>query len=390
MNIDKFTSRVSGKLVETIYDDKSCLAFVPHLLPPLLSMDDRELSLTLSNADRALGELAGLGHNIPNPQLLIRSFVRREAVLSSKIEGTQTGIVDLYAYEAGQLPLPGINPSPPEADRLEVLNYVRALEYGFQQLETTGVDLDLIMNIHKVLMKGSAGAYKRPGEFRATQNWIGSTNIRSAIFVPPLPAEMKEALTDLDRYLKAPHDYPPLLRLAFIHYQFESIHPFIDGNGRTGRLLIVILLVHWGLLPLPLLYLSAFFERRRDDYFNHLLAVTENGMWLDWVLFFLRGVEEQAKDAIQRAKRLQGLQIEWHRRLVDIKVSTAVLDLADKLFEMPFVSISDAKKLLGISSYNTARRAVAKLVGARILQPFGDEGYGRLFAATEILDLLKE
>ena len=387
MDIKRFKSHASGRLVETWYEDKPCLAFVPHLLPPKLSMDDMELLLTLSDADRALGELAGLGRTTPNPQLLIRPFIRREAVLSSKIEGTQTGIADLYAYEAGQLPLPGIGSPSSTADAQEVLNYVRALEYGLEQLEKSPIDLVLIQDMHRRLMKGVREARAVPGEFRTGQNWIGGATIRSADFVPPPVAEMREALDALEKYMLAGHDFQPLVRLAFIHYQFEAIHPFWDGNGRAGRLLLPLLMVHWKLLPEPLLYLSAFFEKRREEYNDLLMAVSEQGKWREWVIFFLQGVCEQAKDAIRRAKQIQDLQKGWHERLTTMGVSSRLLGLADRLFDTPLITIPDAQGILGTTSYQTAKRNVQRLVKADILRQVGEEEYGKVFVANEILSL---
>ena len=253
---------------------------MPHPLPPELPFD-AGLVNTLSDADRALGELAGLGRTLPNPQLLIAPFIRREAVLSSRIEGTQTDLTDLYAYEAGQLPLfAGLKMVPPESDVKEVTNYVRAMEYGLERLQTLPVSLRLIRELHGILMEGVRGDRATPGEFRRSQNWIGrpGCTLNEAEFVPPPVPEMHEALDAFEKYLHAGNTYPPLVRLAFIHYQFETIHPFLDGNGRIGRLLVTLLLVTWNLLPLPLLYLSAFFEQHRQAYYDLLRVVSEKGV----------------------------------------------------------------------------------------------------------------
>jgi Fic family protein len=272
------------------------------------------------------GELAGLGRALPNPHLLIAPLVRREAVLSSRIEGTQTDLADLYAYEAGQLALPGLRPAPPESDVREVLNYVRALEFGLERVHSLPVSLRLARELHARLMEGVRGGRATPGEFRRSQNWIGppGCTLNEADYVPPPVAEMHEALDALEKYLHAQGDYPPLVRLAFIHYQFEAIHPFLDGNGRMGRLLLSLLLVNWDLLPLPLLYLSAYFERYRSGYYDLLMAVSQRGDWREWALFFLRGVAEQARDAITRIKGLQDLQIAWRERLTQARLDAAV------------------------------------------------------------------
>lgn len=229
-----------------------------------------------------------------------------------------------------------------------------------------------------------------PGEFRTSQNWIGrhGCTLNEATYVPPPVEEMREALGALEHYLHAEEDaFPPLVRLAFIHYQFEAIHPFLDGNGRVGRLLISLLLVHWGLLPLPLLYLSAYFEAHRDDYYRLLRAVSERGAWQEWVAFFLFGVAEQARDAISRTRRLQELQTGWRERLSQARTSALSLRLLDALFGTPFITIPGAQHLLDVT-YVTAQRHVLRLTEAGILRQVGENAYGRVFVAQEILDVV--
>ena len=386
MNTERFQHSSAGRLLKAGQGQVAYLAFVPYPLPPALEFDP-ELVQVLSEADRALGELAGLGRTIPNPHLLISPFMRREAVLSSRIEGTQADITDLYAYEAGQLSLPGIKPPPSVADTLEVLNYVRAIEYGLERLNTLPVSLRLIRELHERLMTGVRGQEATPGEFRRSQNWIGQAGctLNEAAFVPPPVNEMHEALGAFEKYLhREPPDYPPLMRLAFIHYQFETIHPFLDGNGRIGRLLISLLLVHWNLLPLPLLYLSAYFEHYRQAYYEHLLAVSQSGAWREWLLFFLHGVAEQARDATRQAKQLQDLQQEWRQRLTQARASTLLLRLMDSLFELPMLTIPQAQRALDVS-YRSAQQNVEKLVQAGILKQWGQASYGKWFFAEEIL-----
>jgi len=360
--------------------------FVPQPLPPSLAF---EVALVhrLSEADRALGELAGIGRTLPNPQLLIAPFIRREAVLSSRIEGTQTDLTDLYAYEAGQLPLfAGLKTVPPESDVKEVTNYVRAMEYGLERLQSLPVSLRLIRELHGILMEGVRGDRATPGEFRRSQNWIGrpGCTLNEAEFVPPPVPEMHKALDAFEKYIHAGDTYPPLVRLAFIHYQFETIHPFLDGNGRIGRLLVMLLLVTWDLLPLPLLYLSAFFEQHRREYYDLLRSVSEKGAWQEWVAFFLRGVAEQAWDAGARAKRLQDLQEEWRERLTKARATAMLLRLADSLFVTPVVTIPQVQRLLDVA-YHTAASYVEKLAKTGILQPQGTPAYGKMYVAEEIL-----
>lgn len=391
MNLERFQNSSAGRLLKVGQGQAAYWAFVPYPLPPALEFDS-ELVRALSEADRALGELAGLGRNMPNPHLLIGPFMRREAVLSSRIEGTQADIIDLYAHEAGQLPLPGIKPPPSATDILEVLNYVRAMEYGLERLNTLPVSLRLTRELHERLMAGVRGEEATPGEFRRSQNWLGrpGCTLNEAEFVPPPVNEMHETLDAFEKYLhREEHDHPPLVRLAFIHYQFEAIHPFLDGNGRIGRLLISLLLVHWNLLPLPLLYLSAYFEHHREAYYDHLLAVSEDGAWRNWLLFFLRGVAEQAQDATNRAKQLQDLQLKWRQRLTQARASALLLRLADSLFELPLLTIPQAQRILNVT-YRSAQRNVEKLVKAGILKPTGQASYNKVFLTEEILQAIGE
>jgi Fic family protein len=386
MNPERFRQSPSGRLLQVGRGETAYWAFCPNPLPPNLPLD-KGLVRTLSDADRALGELAGLGRTMPNPHLLIAPFIRREAVLSSRIEGTQADLTDLYAYEAGQLPLfTEIKPPPPETDVKEVGNYVRAMEYGLKRLDTLPVSLRLLRELHARLMEGVRGEHATPGEFRTSQNWIGrpGCTIQEAEFVPPPVPEMQEALDAFEKYLHATDTYPPLIRLAFIHYQFEAIHPFLDGNGRIGRLAITLLLVNWDLLPLPLLYLSAFFEKHHQDYYDLLLSVSQQGAWPRWVEYFLRGVAEQARDAGQRAKRLQDLQGEWRARLLKGRASALLLRLADSLFASPVLSIPQAQQLLGVT-YVSARANVEKLAKAGILRQVSQSSYGKLYLAEDIV-----
>lgn len=357
-------------------------AFVPSDLPPAIEYSGRLLAL-LSEADRALGELNGLGRMLPNPGLLINPFVRKEAVLSSKIEGTRATITELYAREADQRAM-----TRPTSEVDEVLNYVRALDYGLERIESLPISLRLMRELHERLMSGVRGEEMRPGEFRTSQNWIGPPGsvINDASYVPPPPGEMNESLGRLEMYLHAddPRN-PPLVRLALIHVQFEMVHPFLDGNGRVGRLLITLLLMHWKLLTLPLLYLSAFFERRRDEYYRRLAGVSQNGEWEEWTAYFLEGVRDESRDAADRAKRLQDLQQDWRDRVSRAGSSALTLRVVDHLFEAPIVNVPGIQALLGGVTYPTAKKHVEKLRRAGILEPFGDRSYRRSFIASDIL-----
>lgn len=328
---------------------------------------------------------------MPNPRIFISPFVRREAVLSSRIEGTQADVKDVYAFEADQLPLPELRSSSRRSDTQEVFNYVRALEYGLARVGELPLSLRLVRELHEILMGGVRGEEYTPGEFRRIQNWVGppDCSIKEATFVPPPVREMHGALDLFERYLHAEDVYPPLVRLALVHYQFEAIHPFLDGNGRVGRLLISLMLVEWDLLPLPLLYLSAFFERHKQDYYELLLAVSTRGAWREWVMFFLRGVGEQSRDALQKANRLQDLQIEWRERLTQARTSALLPRLADRLFDAPIITIPEAQGFLDVT-YSSARNNVEKLVGAGILRQVGEGSYGKVFLADEILQIIED
>jgi Fic family protein len=388
MHPDDFSSHSSGSL-EICQSDPICFAFKPYPLPPDLSLD-LDLFNALSQASLALGELAGLGRNIPNPNLLIRPFIRREAVLSLRIEGTQTDIADVYAYEDTQLTLPSsqVSSIEQETNVFEVLNYIRALDYGLSKLKELPVCLRLIKDLHEKLMEGVRGEFKAPGQFRKCQNWIGGRSIEVARFIPPIFSDMEECLRELESYINCQCLYPPLIRIAFIHYQFETIHPFMDGNGRIGRLLIALLLLDWDLLPLPLLYLSAYFEKHKNEYCNLMLAVSQKSLWKDWVLFFLKGIEEQSKDAVQRAKSLQDLQQQWRSQARLVGGSSLLSPLVDFLFETPIVTIPQVRDRFNVA-YTTAQQNIEKLVATKILYPV-DETYNKRFVAIDVLRVIDQ
>ncbi|NUQ37778.1 MAG: Fic family protein [Caldilineales bacterium] len=384
MNPETFKPGHPGRLVRIGGGLGSCWAYVPDPLPPRIDWGSTLLTV-LSAADRALGRLAGIGLNLPNPHLLIGPFMRREAVLSSRIEGTQASLSDLVLFEA----VPEAEPRV--ADVREVYNYVRALEYGLSRLSTLPMSLRLVREMHRLLMQDVRGNSANPGEFRTVQNWIGPPggSISHATYVPPPPNELVPALNAFESYLHTKSELPPLVRLAMVHYQFEAIHPFLDGNGRIGRLLISLLLIDWGLLPLPLLYLSAYFERRRQQYYELLLAVSERGAWREWLLFFLRGVTEQAQDASIKAKGLQDLHEDWRKRLAVLGRSNLPLRLTDHLFARPVITIPQAQQVLKVT-YLSAQRAIERLVEAGVLTQLGESSYGRTYVAGEILSIIGE
>ncbi len=262
----------------------------------------------------------------------------------------------------------------------------RAMDYGIKRLESFPVSLRLIRELHEHLMKGVRGGQATPGEFRRSQNWIGppGCTLNDAVFVPPPADEMNATLDAFEKYLHEKNSFPPLVRLALIHHQFESIHPFLDGNGRIGRLLISLLLVHWGLLPYPLLYLSAFFERNRNSYYNLLLRVNQNGAWNDWISFFLQGVAEQSKDAVERAKRLQDLQSQWRASFQKSNQSALLLGVVDHLFVQPLVTAARIRDKFKVT-HPTAMSALRRLVKEGILAEPEKKGRNRWFVAQQIL-----
>lgn len=357
-------------------------AFVPEPLPPRIAWTDT-LVRSMSDADRLIGQLAGQGAQLLNPHVLIRPFVRREAVLSSKIEGTQATLGELLAAEAGV----AVERSP--EDLREVANYVVALEFGVKRLAKLPLSLRLVRELHERLMTGVRGGHATPGEFRRTQNWIGppGCTLTNATFVPPPPDRLMECLGEWERALRD-QQLPPLVHAALVHYQFEAIHPFIDGNGRVGRLLITLLLVERRVLPTPLLYLSAFFEATRDEYYRRLLAVSRESDWDAWLQYFLNGVARQAEDALGRATRIVELLTRWRKTVAGHATKSAVL-LLDVVAENPFLTIRTAAKRLGVA-FTTAQRAVDALRRAKVLVERSEAKRDRVFCAQALLDILEE
>jgi Fic family protein len=357
--------------------ERDYLAFLPPPLPPALSVD-RALMARLSLADRAIGELAGVARTLLQPEILAGPIVRREAVLSSRIEGTRASLSDLALFEIDR-------PAQGHDDEREVFNYVEALEYVLAPGRRLPLSLPLLLEAHEILLAGVRGSHATPGEFRRSQNWIGppGCTLNDATYVPPPPDRLWECLDPFEKYLHAEHDLPPLAVIGCLHYQFEAIHPFLDGNGRVGRLLIVLLLVEWGLLPGPMLDISAYIEPRRDRYYDQLLRVSTHGDWAGWLDFFLTAIAEQAHDAVRRAKSLQALREEYRSRVTTARASSLLPRLVDSLFATQALTISRAQEILGVSN-RAAALTVERLVRSGILT---EQRYGRrrFFLATEII-----
>ena len=353
-------------------------AYVPKPLPRALELDSQTVML-LSKADRAVGRLAGAGRLLPNPHLLIQPYVTREALASSRIEGTQASLSDVFDARARQ---------SAEGPIREVTNYIGALEFGLSALARLPISRRLLCGAHEVLMRDARGQERLPGEVRRSQNWIGSPDNRpdTAVFVPPPVVEMEQAFSELEKFLHGPTSLPPLVEIAMIHYQFETIHPFLDGNGRLGRLLIAYLLIEKELLPQPLLYLSAYFELRRSDYYDNLQRVRETGDLGGWLDFFLVGVAEQSTDAINRAEALADLREGYRSRFRGDR--SRAIEVVDLVFENPILVTSHVATRLGITLQN-ALTHLRKLQGYGIIEEVkGVPGRSKRWRAVEVLHAL--
>jgi Fic family protein len=376
MRPEEFTCPEAGKLIQT---PERAWAFVPAHLPPKIEYTTA-LVLALSEADAALASLSALGSQLPNPHLLIAPYMRREAVLSSRIEGTQASLSDVLIEEMEDIDMES------DADIQEIRNYIRALEHGIARRDTLPLSLRLVKELHAHLMQGVRGANKRPGEFRSSQNFIGppGSNIHSATFVPPPVPEMEAALHDWETFLHKADQLPVLIQCALMHERFETIHPFLDGNGRVGRLLITLFLMERGRLSQPLLYLSAFIEAHKADYYSSLQATRTHCAWEQWLLFFLRGVAQIAADASQQTRTLLALRDQFREQL---RTRPNALALVDTLFVNPYISAKRATAALGKSD-PTARQALVQLQEAGILKEVSAKKWRRLYVAQPILDAI--
>ncbi|HXP37814.1 MAG TPA: Fic family protein, partial [Solirubrobacteraceae bacterium] len=360
-------------------------AFVPAPLPPNPpAAVDGDLLAILSEADLALGRLDGIVKVIPDPELFVAMYVRREAVLSSQIEGTQSTLEDLLEVELE----PESRAS--HGDVGEIVNYVAAMNHGLARLAELPLSLRLIREIHGELLKGGRGALATPGDFRTTQNWIGPSgaSLQKATFVPPPVPEMKEALDAYEKFLHTETELPLLVLVGLAHAQFETIHPFLDGNGRVGRLLITFLLVHGGVLREPLLYLSYYLKLHRTEYYDRLMAVRTKGDWEGWLRFFLRGVAETAREAAETAERIFELR-EAHRALVMQQLGANGLKLLALLFKQPLVNINLVTQELGVT-FPTASKLVKGFEELGILREVTGQARSRVFRYDPYLALFDE
>jgi Fic family protein len=382
---EKAFNNPNGRFVKNGDGNKT---FLPKPLPPTIYYDSSLASLS-SEAHAQLGRLSGIGELLPNPDVLIRPYLRREAVLSSKIEGTQASIADVFEYEAKAKT---DSQNKDQKRVIEVVNYVRALSTCIKRVEKgEKISLDMIKDAHKMLMRNVIGQEISPGQFRTVQNWIGQegSKIDDAIYVPPSKNHLQDSLLQLEQFIEQPKErIPVLIQTAFVHYQFEAIHPFADGNGRIGRLLIPLILAERHVLSKPLLYLSAYFERNRTEYYKHLLNISQKSTWLEWVRFYLIGVIEQSTEAIENIRKLVQLRSTFQNKLKIKKASGNTILLVERLFANPFLSIPTAAKYLELT-YPAAKNAVENLVGMGILEEAGSRQRNKLYVSRQILKVLR-
>jgi Fic family protein len=379
----RFVAPSSGEVIKTP-GRHGFYSFIPAPIPRALDLDAQTV-MSLSEADTALGRLAGAGRLLPNPHILVEPYITREAVASSRIEGTQASMADVFQAAAGG----GI--SPEGTDIREVRNYIDAMNRGIARLAELPLCLRLIREIHGVLMRGVRGRERQPGEFRNTPNWIGSPNDRpeTAIFVPPPPDHLGTALADLELFMNEDDvPLPPLVRCALLHYQFETIHPFLDGNGRIGRLLIVFYLVQKERLPVPLLYTSSYFEQHRRDYYERLQAVRERGELQEWLQFFLTAVAVQATDAVSRAEHLADLRERYRRELASSR--SRAHEVVDLMLTNPVLVVRRVQEQLKVTQPG-AQNLINSLVERGWLQELRFRGPGgrRYWTATEVANILE-
>ena len=382
MKPNDFLKSAPGRLIKT---SQGYWTFIPNPLPPQLAWSGALVTLH-SEAERELARLALAGRDFPHPHILMRPFIRNEAVISSRIEGTQATLDDLYSYEAEQMSF-----LEPTSDAREVYNYVRALDHGLERVDTLPISLRLIRELHAKLMDGIRGEVMTPGEFRRSQNWIGPAGctLETATYVPPLVEEMQVALDILEKFIHAPSDLPALTRIGLIHYQFEAIHPFLDGNGRVGRLLISLLLCQWELLPSPLLYLSAFFERNRSEYYERLLAVSRSGDWEGWLRYYLTGVRDQSREATMRVQKLQQLRERYRMQLGGRRSARRLAEVVDFLIGNPIFTVRGLQAGLELADFKTVQRYVDVLEDAGILHEITGKRRNRLYRADEVFNTIK-
>lgn len=357
--------------------------FIPNPLPPNIEFDE-ELVLILSRAEEKLGKLSGICLTLPSPNLLIIPYLRKEAIMSTRIEGTRISMQEVLLSEAKEK-------EEKTKDAQEVVNYINTVNYALTKIEKSPINVELIKEMHKVLMEGVRGDEKAPGEFREVQNWIGSelSKVSDANFVPPNPEAVPKLMEDLIEYLNTEHNVPVLVRCALMHYQFETIHPFCDGNGRIGRSLITVYLCKKKKIIKPLLYISEFFEKHRLEYNELLLKTGQTGKFEGWIKFFLKAVEVQSEDASVRAHKLLYLRESYRKRVQREAQSSDILNIIDYLFSNPFITVKRAQHILDVT-YPTGKKYVERLVEYEILKEANRLQREKTFVAYEIYEIIKD
>lgn len=384
MDSNLFRDSPSGSLALT---ERSQMAFMPNPLPPT-GVAFEPVLYRLSNASTLVGQLAGAGRRFPNPYLLVRPLQRKEAVASSRMEGTHTTLSQLFLFEAR----PDVSEDLP--DTKEVHNYVGALEHAIQSLDTTPISTRMFLEMHARLMQGvsaNRGGETMAGRYKRDQNYIGGSSLETARFVPAPPREVDRLMGALESFVNLGEDarIPPLIMAALAHYQFEAIHPFADGNGRVGRLLIPLILKNRGMLPTPLLYVSPYLDEHKDEYIDRLFAVSTSGAWIEWIDFFLQAIEQTCHRTIKTIELLYDLDLAYLDRVQKARNSALLRGLVNHCFNMPYLTIPDAQEVLGVT-YHAAKNNMEKLVEYGILIELADGKRPRLFIAHEIVAAISD
>ncbi len=377
MNCTDYKEAASGRCIR---HQRGYYYFMPDPLPPKIDFE-MDLANLMAEANRALSELSGTGRNLKNPYLLVSPYIMREAVSSSKIEGTQSSMSDLFIYEASA------HKESRSSDTQEVFNYVSTMAEGVNLLKELPISTRLICELHGTLLGGVRGEHGTPGELRQSQNWIGPPGclLNEATYVPPPLEELGNVLGEWEKYVNSAPREQTLMQAAIMHYQFEAIHPFIDGNGRVGRLLVTLFLMQKGLLSHPLLYLSEFFEKHRQDYYRLLLEVSQKGAWEEWCKFFFRGVIQMSEHALENSIRLLELHDIYCKKLHDAKrVPEITHRLVDEVFTAPVISISNLSRKWEIA-YTSVKAGVVALEKLGILKEITGRSRSRMYASAEVM-----
>lgn len=377
MNCTDYQEAASGRCLR---HQRGYYYFMPTPLPPKIDYD-MDLANLMAEANRALSELSGTGRNLKNPYLLVSPYIMREAVSSSKIEGTQSSMSDLFIYEASA------HKESRFSDTREVFNYVSTMAEGVKLLKELPISTRFICELHGTLLKGVRGEHGTPGELRQSQNWIGPPGclLNEATYVPPPLEELGNVLGEWEKYVNSAPNEQTVMQAAIMHYQFEAIHPFIDGNGRIGRLLVTLFLMQKGLLSHPLLYLSEFFEKHRQDYYRLLLEVSQKGAWEEWCKFFFRGVIQMSEDALENSISLMELHEIFCKMLYDAKrVPEITHRMVDEIFISPVISISNLSRKWEVA-YTSIKAGVVALEKLGILKEITGRSRGRMYASAEVM-----